>query len=754
MANLSLGVSGTNIDPWNTDAVYGVPSVSHVSSLPEKSMTPVRHVRTAPNSRVSLSSIGSANLSFGDILDSKIGDESHLRAKVASFPLRLPSKHILKSINESSPGLGNNKPRSNKKKMKTTPKAADTSYHIRTRENTWQTVGQMKSALERPVTRRELLDLDKRFHAALNHVALANSGAVRDISQSGVNPIFEQDLIAMQADVSNLLTKLNSSFPQQERSQQEQSLVTTLFTQKWTDLIFGELADQLTVSCLEQGVLLQKLRVQYANNSQCLVTCYQSMVHKLVQAQQTVKRLTKSYEKLLDEKKHLDQTFEKKQAVAIAKLTETKDQEIASVRDEMDNLQALNDNLRTSLRTLNGIFSSMRGNQEAVRIGDLREANNRLQQMLVHKDKELESLRPLVDREKQLQNRVKEQEEVIEDLKVRLLTITNKLNDQSVLNKELISKESDRLESLEKALRKTKEKASHNPKGTREDLDNMAQKVSKSGRGSGKGDGRGNGKDGSLCVRCKRTLEASRNLDMLENHLKADLNKLPCTAFRILLPNLMGFRPERTNEWVIRCMRAIVFANQRANSLASRIGTKKMRMPEFVYAWFHPRPQDVMKGNQDEVMAQAEVTRVYADLRKELTQLATHKSMPSGVGDILRMFCWLFVNVDPTVEALPTGAPTDMSWVAMRKLVADPDRFIASFQQLAKSYMHVPSLNLGRARELYTEEPPKSTLINTQMLMSTLGTILTMAELAMDQKVLEYVSAQIRDARADVLEQM
>jgi len=60
---------------------------------------------------------------------------------------------------------------------------------------------------------------------------------------------------------------------------------------------------------------------------------------------------------------------------------------------------------------------------------------------------------------------------------------------------------------------------------------------------------------------------------------------------------------------VIRCMRAIVFANQRANAIASRLGTKKMRMPEFVYAWFHPRPQDVMKGNQDEVMAQADEHR-------------------------------------------------------------------------------------------------------------------------------------------------
>merc|ERR1719326_82523 len=130
--------------------------------------SPVRNVRTAPNSRVTLSNIGSANLSFGDILDSKIGDESHLHAKVASFPLRLPSKHVLKSIHEvsGSPNAGNNKPRPTKKRMKATPKAADTSYHIRTRENTWQTVGQMKSALERPVTRRELLSLDKRFHAA------------------------------------------------------------------------------------------------------------------------------------------------------------------------------------------------------------------------------------------------------------------------------------------------------------------------------------------------------------------------------------------------------------------------------------------------------------------------------------------------------------------------------------------------------------------------------------------------------------
>jgi hypothetical protein len=164
-------------------------------------------------------------------------------------------------------------------------------------------------------------------------------------------------------------------------------------------------------------------------------------------------------------------------------------------------------------------------------------------------------------------------------------------------------------------------------------------------------------------------------------------------------------------------------------------------------------PPIVQRLAEGEIMVTADIVK-YAELRKELGQLATHKAMPAGVGPILQIFCWLFVNVDPTVDTLPTGAPTDMSWVAMRKLVADPDRFIASFKQLAKSYMDVPSLSREKARELYTEEPPKSTLIDTKMLMSTLGSILTMAELAMDQKVLEYVSAYVNDARADVLEQM
>ena len=65
MSNVDLGVSGTNIDPWNTDAVYGVqPSPTTSSRHAKQNRAVVRNVRTAPN-RVSLASIGTSNLSFG-----------------------------------------------------------------------------------------------------------------------------------------------------------------------------------------------------------------------------------------------------------------------------------------------------------------------------------------------------------------------------------------------------------------------------------------------------------------------------------------------------------------------------------------------------------------------------------------------------------------------------------------------------------------------------------------------------------------
>jgi len=103
--------------------------------------------------------------------------------------------------------------------------------------------------------------------------------------------------------------------------------------------------------------------------------------------------------------------------------------------------------------------------------------------------------------------------------------------------------------------------------------------------------------DSVLCVRCKRTLKAARNLDMFDDHMGQ--KKLLCESFRILLPNLLGQRPAREREWTLRCVRAIVFAKQREAAAAERAARAPVRMPEFVYGWFFPRVQTLARGDRE-----------------------------------------------------------------------------------------------------------------------------------------------------------
>ena len=49
-------------------------------------------------------------------------------------------------------------------------------------------------------------------------------------------------------------------------ARQQSDLTEALVAQKWTDLVFGEVTDSMSVSCLEQGRLFLKLRQQYVDN--------------------------------------------------------------------------------------------------------------------------------------------------------------------------------------------------------------------------------------------------------------------------------------------------------------------------------------------------------------------------------------------------------------------------------------------------------------------------------------------------------
>jgi hypothetical protein len=548
-----------------------------------------------------LARFGASNLKLGqDFPSEELFSGEPVQDLTATFSLRFPSKTRLSQFKgsgfRSSPTAaksgGDVIVNRNGKNISSTSTRASQGYHIKTTKNTWETVGVMKSPLERPITRKEVEALSTRFTAALAHINENDSSRERE-----VNPVFEQDLMQIQSEITALYSSL-----EEKHTNQEKSMVHCLFTQKWTDLIFGELSDQLNVTCLEQGLLLQKIRVQFARICESYRRSHDMGIQELKDHEREMRQMRVQLADIKQKHQYLENNFEQKQADAIAQVTAGKDQEISLVKDDLYAQVENCDQLHTSLKTLNGLFNAMRDNQEGLRIGDLREANSRLQALLTHRDKELEALRPLENECADLKEQVSKQQDQIEKLRENLIVVSNKLNEQQHLNKDLMSKEEYRLESLEKMLNGTKEDMALDPEGTQAKFEKAASRMQPINLSSQLNDQVS--PENVLCVRCQRTLKAARNLDMFDDHLGE--KKLLCESFRILLPNLMGQRPVREKEWTLRCIRAIVFAKQRETAASQRASRPPVRLPEFVYGWFFPRVQALARGDKEAMIAEAE----------------------------------------------------------------------------------------------------------------------------------------------------
>ncbi len=93
-----------------------------------------------------------------------------------------------------------------------------------------------------------------------------------------------------------------------------------------------------------------------------------------------------------------------------------------------------------------------------------------------------------------------------------------------------------------------------------------------------------------LCIKCKK------GLDDLSNIRAAILNKsdkavIQCEGYRVLLPNLRGRRPNRSNEWLRKCMRNIMVSKMREDVVLMDIKGHSSKFSAYVYAWF-ARPID------------------------------------------------------------------------------------------------------------------------------------------------------------------
>lgn len=483
------------------------------------------------------------------------------------------------------------------------------------------------TGVERPSRRMDLMDLQRCYDAALQ---FSNRKRDHDVECSDKLAMVDRDFVAIQTRVSEKYAKhsvvdRSPGFHEAIDGADDLTALSRLFfEQKWADVVLGELEAMLTVSFLEQGVVLRKARIQYAQCFFQLERLYSEQWSKLNQALDDLEQLKADIRRADAVHEKDTQTTKERYEGEIKRLTATfeitKGDMEKKVSESKDQMTKMGD----TMKTLNAIFRQMREDTEKVKAVELRENYIKLEQKYDQCCEEIERLRPLVDQNQQLNEQItaltNERDKFKDDMAQLDILVGSK--DETIAS--LMEQQSDMLAAQE--LREAKDEEMRK-RAAEEEEDNDDIEIVEDGQG---GDGDSSQprtrrarryQSSAVCVRCKqdlRVMSANGGLSQASTHqsgsgdgssgnmdsdagfqmtMNSDTQylvkrkRIQCLHFRILLPNLRGRRPQRDISWTISCMRAIMFAKQIDDTMCRRSGgafPTRIRMPEFVYAWFSP----------------------------------------------------------------------------------------------------------------------------------------------------------------------
>lgn len=662
-------------------------------------------------------------------------------------------------------------------------------YARQTKEKTWQQIGRIESALERPATRRDIALLDKQFDRAVH----ASQREIRQTRKPGTGLMaearMEQDIVAVKEFSRKLVERpqvmsqesshgdhleilqessegedLNAICEDWEvelanvhgvqfglRSKQrdlelQNMLAASFFEEKWSDLILGELQSQVTISCLEQGQLLAKVRAQLAMSFSTLSDAQSLSLQELHDTVRAMLFYKEKASELALQQRTIREEVAKEYQTKIVQTEARARERYAEYEQQIKLVKASQKRMADTLAALNGIYRKMRDDAETMRNLDAVDACDKLEKKLIKAQSELDELRPLRAQCEELTRTVDRQASTIEDQVKTIENLKEELEQRNGLVQSLMDQHSAHLsleelgkehsatgvkhasdetfedsEEEEESDEDDEEEDDEEADGNSEDEETNAagdpeavadtpeegeeavqgaletskaskkggkkkKKVAKKGgKGAGKGKKKkkGTGKKSKksedtpfitskklrkttdtskipdegdirfgvpgasgeiregmdlpstaktfLCPRCNVALDRAGNID--EAAMANSDNRLACEGYRMLLPNLMGYRPERSRQWVLRCMRSIIRAKRCADFSAARMGKPKMRFPEFVYMWFTPRKERLdelqsFEGQEAVLLAKAEADESRWGLYYGLKRLA--KELPEA----------------------------------------------------------------------------------------------------------------------------
>lgn len=482
----------------------------------------------------------------------------------------------------------------------------------------------------------------------------------------------------------------------------QRALGSCLFEQKWLDLTCGELTDQVTVMCLPHGQLLQEMRRRNASAFNRLHALYSDCLWTLDRCVASVldgRRERKKAEE--DWTRKLEATCAEYEAKikAIHDSRGSEEQEQARAKREA---KAHVDRMGDTLRTLNGIFKTMQADGKAMTEVDLKDRCRSLEHELASQKEEMQELRRLKEKHLETEAEMEQVKLELQNTKLQAVKVKEEMERRQSLVKELMENEAKRLteiETLKAGADRVGGGDEDDGEGEERENDREAEKGSTrtktkrnhkgaGGDPSGKSSGsKGSEKQGGgqsaradsdddddeeeqdvgssvLCIKCRKALDDLSNIaDALEKErqLKGQ-TRLQCHGYRLLLPNLKGYRPPRSVAWVRTVMRAILRAKIWDDSVLRYKQDLRVRFPEFTYAWFEPPRAAMAAANanaRSRLVAQADDDRwgLYygvKSLARESAEAAIfwHALNESNGEDYLTFLVYCLAIVEGTVGSM------------------------------------------------------------------------------------------------------
>ena len=418
------------------------------------------------------------------------------------------------------------------------------------------------SITERPANRSEISKLENELEERISAVLYTE---ITDLHNLETGNIYQPDRDAMMICRDKIIKELIITTDELLKEEWTDKLIRCECLRETCDDVSKKLCDMLSVSSAELGNVLRKLRYTYMQSFEQMRISWEYLRSEYLANKSELFETRDSMALLRADLNEKDGDIKQLVDKEVSLIKSALEREKQDLKEQVDQSYVQIDQLSESLRTMNGIFKTMQGDFTASKTQDLNLTCQRLEkenaELLAENfqyEKTKEDLRILESkfRSNDMELRQREQE---------LISLRNQLNRREEAIATLMEKEALRDAEIEKLQKSIVAKEEGEEKMEYEEA---ATSV--------------------LCIKCKKGLDDLTHIRaaILGDGSAAEGQKVQCESFRILLPNLKGRRPNRSNEWLRNCMRGILLSKMRDNISLVGIKGDVTSFPQYVYSWF------------------------------------------------------------------------------------------------------------------------------------------------------------------------